>query len=146
MQNCIKTINWFRPEAVPSELATLYQLAYSGPSEFPVAVSLGQRAVFAQEKHFIVFYDVSTVHMGSSDHYILLFHAEAYYRGRESVGQIFQNLRGTELSKKETVFQRYFIKIQITSLIFIVKGLNTVSHACSMNHKQLMNMHLWNGR
>ena len=26
-----------------------------------------------------------------------------------------------------------------------LNGLNTVSHACSMNHKQLMNMHLWNG-
>jgi hypothetical protein len=34
----------------------------------------------------------------------------------------------------------------ITSRIFIVKGLNTVSHACSMNHKQLMNIHLWNSR
>ena len=44
------------------------------------------------------------------------------------------------------VFQRYFVKIQITSQIFMVKGLNTVFHACSMNHKQLMNMHLWNGR
>jgi hypothetical protein len=27
----------------------------------------------------------------------------------------------------------------------IVKGLNTVSHACSMNNKQFMNMHLWIG-
>uniref|UniRef100_A0A674CVA2 Dynamin-1-like protein n=1 Tax=Salmo trutta TaxID=8032 RepID=A0A674CVA2_SALTR len=25
-------------------------------------------------------------------------------------------------------------------------GLNTISHVCSMNHKQLMNMYLWNGR
>ena len=47
---------------------------------------------------------------------------------------------------QDPVFQRQFIKIQITSQIFIVKGLNMVSHACSMNHKQLMNMHLWNGR
>jgi predicted dinucleotide-utilizing enzyme len=53
-------------------------------------------------------------------------------------------------AKKETflfqdpVFQREVVKIQITSQIFIVKGLNTVSIACSMNHKQLMN--LWNGR
>jgi hypothetical protein len=30
--------------------------------------------------------------------------------------------------------------------IFTVKVLNTVSHACSINNKQLMNMHLWNGR
>jgi hypothetical protein len=37
------------------------------------------------------------------------------------------------------VFQREFVKIQIMSQI-IVKGLNMVSHACSMNHKQLMNM------
>jgi hypothetical protein len=44
------------------------------------------------------------------------------------------------------VFQRLFVKIQITSQIIIVKGLNTVSHAWSMNHKQLMSMHLWNGR
>jgi hypothetical protein len=54
-------------------------------------------------------------------------------------------------AKKETsllqdpVFQRYFVKIEITSQIIIVKGLYTVSHACSMNNKQLMNMHLWNG-
>ena len=47
---------------------------------------------------------------------------------------------------QDTVFQRSFVKIQITSQIFIVKGLNKVSHACSMNRKQLMNMHLWNGR
>ena len=46
----------------------------------------------------------------------------------------------------DPVFQRDFVKIQIASQIFVVKGLNTVSHACSMNHKQLMNMHLWNGR
>ena len=35
---------------------------------------------------------------------------------------------------------------QITLEIFIVKGLNKVFHACIMNHKQLMNMHLLNGR
>ena len=54
-------------------------------------------------------------------------------------------------AKKETslfqdpVFQRQFIKIQVTSQIFTVKGLNNVSHSCSMNHEQYMNMHLWNG-
>jgi hypothetical protein len=47
---------------------------------------------------------------------------------------------------QDPVFKRSFEKIQLTLQIFIVKGLNTVSHACSMNHKQLMNMHLWNGR
>uniref|UniRef100_A0A674CI87 Dynein cytoplasmic 1 intermediate chain 2 n=1 Tax=Salmo trutta TaxID=8032 RepID=A0A674CI87_SALTR len=52
-------------------------------------------------------------------------------------------------AKKETsLFQdsclsKIICQIQITSQIFIVKA---VSHACSMNHKQLMNMHLWNGR
>jgi hypothetical protein len=44
-----------------------------------------------------------------------------------------------ELSKKRNVpFSGPFT-------IFIVKGLNTVSHACSKKHKQLMNMHLWTG-
>jgi hypothetical protein len=33
-------------------------------------------------------------------------------------------------------------KNPITSQIFIVRGLNTDFHACSMNDKQLMNMHL----
>ena len=56
-----------------------------------------------------------------------------------------------KLSKKKTrpffrtAFQRYLDFYELTAHIFIVKGLNTVSHACSMNHKQLMNMHLWNG-
>ena len=45
---------------------------------------------------------------------------------------------------QDPVFQRSLVKIPISSQIFIVKGLNTVSRACSMNHKQLMN--LWNGR
>ena len=36
--------------------------------------------------------------------------------------------------------QRYNVKIQIPSQIFIVKGLKKLSHACSMNHKQLMNV------
>jgi hypothetical protein len=47
---------------------------------------------------------------------------------------------------QEPVFERSFVKIEITSQIFIVKELNTVSHACSMNRKSFMNMHLWNGR
>jgi hypothetical protein len=56
-----------------------------------------------------------------------------------------------KLSKKKTraffrtAFQRYLDFYELTAQIFIVKGLNTVSHACSMNHKQLMNMHMWNG-
>ena len=41
-------------------------------------------------------------------------------------------------------FKDTFVKIKITLEIFIVKGLNNVFHACSMNHKQLMNMHLLN--
>lgn len=38
-----------RPYAVACELATLHQLAYSGPSEFPAPVNSGQKQLFLRK-------------------------------------------------------------------------------------------------
>lgn len=78
---------WVWPEAVPRELATLYQLAYSGSSEFLAPVGSGQTAVFLWCFHWIY------------ENQIMIFCSFTPrlgdYRGRESVGKNVQILRGT---------------------------------------------------
>ena len=50
------------------------------------------------------------------------------------------------LFQKTPSFKDHLKKIQIGSQIFIVKGLNPVSHACSLIVHGSLNMYLWTGR